>query len=71
MSTTWRYRVGYYRGSGWFGIFEFYTDGNGKEGWTKAPVEPWGETKEDLRKDLERMLKAFDEPVIEIWDEVG
>ena len=63
--------MGYDRGSGQFGIFEFYTDSNGKTGWTKVPVEPWGDTKEALREDLEKMLRAFDEPVVEVWNEVG
>lgn len=47
-----------------FGVHEcFY--GNGVVGWAEDPVAIEGETIDELRETLERMLKALDDPVIE------
>ena len=46
----------------WLGIHEcFYDD---KTRWTDEPVTVEGETIEDLRETLERMLRALDKPII-------
>lgn len=48
----------------------FYNkEGDGEEGlvagWTESPVEPFGETKKELKKDLKRMLDSLDKPVLD------
>jgi len=49
-----------------FGIHEvFYDiDGPGRHAWTNEPVGVAGESIEELRETLERMLGALDEPGI-------
>jgi hypothetical protein len=49
-----------------YGIYEVYYTGMGKiENWTEDAVEPFGETVKELKKDLERMLKACDKKVLD------
>ena len=38
-------------------------------GWTQDASAPYGETLDELRQDLERMLAALDKPVIDIDEE--
>jgi hypothetical protein len=52
-----------------YGISEVYYDKKGKIiGWTD-PVQPYGESRKELRKELKHMLKAFKHPVLDITDE--
>lgn len=43
----------------------FYSDDDRVEGWTAEPCHPQGETLDEIRQDLEWMLKALDAPVLE------
>jgi hypothetical protein len=45
-----------------YGIHEVYTS---PKGWTADPVEPHGETLEELKKDFEMMGEAFKLPVLD------
>ena len=63
--TTWEYRVqekvaGDNR---WYEIIEVYYE-KGKVVGTTDAVHPVGDSVEDLRQDLELMLRALDKPVI-------
>ena len=44
-------------------------DGKGKTGWTQDPVAPYGDTLNELRETLERMLRALDKPIMEYKDD--
>jgi hypothetical protein len=49
-----------------YGIYEVYYTPKGKiEYWTTSPMEPYGETVAELKKDLERMLKACSKKVLD------
>jgi len=50
----------------WLGIHEvFYGEADESDaGWTENPVDVVGETIEDLRVTLERMIACLDKPVI-------
>lgn len=52
----------------WLGIHECFYD-EGREGWTENPVAVEGETLDDLRETLERMLRALDKPIIDGTDD--
>lgn len=45
-----------------------YDDNNQPELWTAEPVEPYGESLEELMKDIERFKLAFNKPVLHIVD---
>jgi hypothetical protein len=61
---TWNHRVRLR--NGWFEIVEAYYDADGKlEMQTVDAVSPGGETVDELRDELNRMLRALDEPVID------
>ena len=48
-----------------FGIHEvYYNDDGDVEGYTEQPVRVYGETLDELRETLERMLRCLDHPVI-------
>jgi len=58
----------------YFAIHEVYYDLKDDDGkketvWTKDPVRVSGETVEELRETLERMLRALDTPVMEYNDD--
>ncbi len=56
-------------GDPYYGIHEVYYDDSGKvEGYTDDAVSPFGETEEELRRDIERMMRAFQHPVLD-YDE--
>ena len=47
-----------------------YYDDKGKvESWTENPVEPYGETAEELREDIRYFLQAFRRPILELKEE--
>lgn len=49
-----------------FGIHEAFYDKNGRVwGITQEPMDPHGETIEELRQDLEWMMKALEHPVLD------
>lgn len=66
---TWNHRVvrRAIDGEPFYGIHEaFYAQGvDEPNGWTEDPAAPVGETLDELRVELERMLAALDRPVIE------
>lgn len=65
---TWEYRVVRHTCEDdnytWFAIYEVYHNGS-KLSWTVVNKAPNGDTPDDLRSDLERMLKALDRPILE------
>ena len=68
MKGTWNHRVVKvaYEGETFFGIHEaYYGPGWDDLSWTEKPVAPVGETIEELRHTLERMLAALDKPIID------
>jgi len=66
----WNYRVMRHKsaqGQVWFGIHEAYYNDEGEvTAWTDEPSQPCGETMEELKNDLGRMLRATDYPVIDV-----
>jgi hypothetical protein len=46
----------------------YYKEDGSIDGWTKEPVEPHGETVEELREDIRYFLHAFRRPVLEEKD---
>jgi hypothetical protein len=62
---TWEYRVEerVVGDNRWYEIIEVYSE-KGKVVGTSDAVHPTGNTLEDLRQDLELMLRALDKPVI-------
>ena len=62
---TWNYRVVNKNGN--FGIYEVYYDENGKaNAWSQDPMDPYGESLEELKADLKRMMMALERPLFEI-----
>ncbi len=56
-------------GEPYYGIHEVYYDKNDKvEGYTENAVAPFGETEEELRRDVRRMEEAFRLPALD-YDE--
>lgn len=51
-----------------FYIAEVYYDGDAVTGWTKA-CQPYGETPDELRSDMEMMMGALDLPVLDVTGE--
>ena len=48
-----------------FEVHEVYYRPDGSiEGWSENPVIPYGETPEELKKDLTKMLQAFEKPIL-------
>lgn len=47
----------------------YYADNGSIEHWTEDPVQPLGETAEELREDIRFFLQAFRCPILE-WKEV-
>ncbi len=47
----------------------YYNDDGLVEGITQDPVEPWGETLEELKSSLQRMSNALTKPILE-WDKL-
>ena len=63
---TWNYRVvrRIVGGEVTFGIHEVYYDGDRPKTTTECPIDPYGETLEELKDDLDRMREALDKPVL-------
>lgn len=69
MTTTWNFRVARRTldGETSYGIHEiYYSSDGGIRFWTSDPVDPFGETVEELREDLRRMFAATFEDVIDL-----
>lgn len=47
----------------------YYADDGSIEQWTEDPVQPFGETAEELREEIRFFLQAFRRPILE-WKEV-
>lgn len=48
-----------------YGIHEVYYDGGGVIiGWTETPIAPFGESLDELRTELNRMMLAFDKEIV-------
>jgi len=71
---TWNHRVIKYETRNLFGdpdvgyaIHEVFYNNDGEiRGMTSDAVKPWGDTKEELREELLRMLAALDKPDIDL-----
>lgn len=71
---TWNHRVIKYKTRNLFGdpdvgyaIHEVFYNNDGEiRGMTSDAVKPWGDTKEELREELLRMLAALDKPDIDL-----
>lgn len=70
---SWNYRVVKRKrmGEEWYAIHEVYYDAQGTpETATELAIDPGGNTLDELRSELEHMLKAVSEPVLN-YDEIG
>jgi hypothetical protein len=57
-------------GREYFAIHEsYYNDVGEVTAWTDDAASPMGETLDDIRNELERMLRALDYPVVEVKHE--
>ena len=69
---SWNYRImrrQHPTGEALYGIYEVYYDKEGKvEGWTENSMTGEWETLDDLKGDLEYLLKAFDKELLEYKD---
>ena len=61
---TWDYRVLKEGDRYWVG--EVYYDGDTPEMYS-GPFEPYGESPDELKDDLEKQLRAFDKEILEAW----
>ena len=65
---SWNYRVMKHKlneSESFYGIHEVYYNRNGKpDGWSKDSITPERESPQELKEDLEMMIKAFDKPVL-------
>lgn len=65
---TWNYRIikETINNTIHYSIHEVYYDENGAPSFfSENPITPYGEYLDDLKKDLQLMLKAFDKPVLD------
>jgi hypothetical protein len=73
---TWNHRVVKYETRNLFGdpdvgfaIHEVFYDNDGNvQGMTSHPVKAWGDTKDELRLELLRMIEALEKPDIDYDD---
>lgn len=49
----------------------YYSEGGRIEHWTEDPVQPFGETAEELREDIRFFLQAFRRPILELKEGEG
>jgi hypothetical protein len=65
---TWNhrvFRVAHENGEVGYGFREtFYAEDGHVEGWTENDIAPYGESPDELRTCLERMIRALDLPVL-------
>lgn len=69
----WNYRLMRHTdafGREYFAIHEaYYDDAGNVTAWTDDAASPMGETKDEVREELERMLRALEYPVVEVSHE--
>ena len=73
---TWNYRVISHpawdmsreKGERVFRIHEVFSDENGIVGYSARGCEPFGETEEELARDMEYMNLAIEKPVLRVED---
>ena len=53
----------------YYAIHEVYYDKDGGISWTKEPIETSAEDLDDLKASLQKMLEAFDKPILEYENE--
>ena len=66
--STWSYRIMRHaepNGDVWYGMHEVYDMGDGEQLWTDDPVRPFGETVDELREDMELMLRDMKRPIMD------
>lgn len=65
---TWNYRVTkeVTAEGDWYAIREVFYGEHGSVGWTKDEIPAGGESVDEVREVLHRMLRACDEPVLEL-----
>lgn len=62
--STWNYRVAK-NVLGELVIVEVYYDEEGNVTYWSGPIKPFGEDEDDLRSDVQHMLKALDKPLFD------
>lgn len=68
---TWNYRVVRIEEEEYdrYHLYEVYYDDDGKiEGMTEESMHPYGESVEELQNDLEYMMEALKQPVLDMKD---
>jgi hypothetical protein len=69
MASTWNYRVIRHHDKktnvDFHTIHEVYYHGEKPSMVSENPMHPFGETVEELKKDMELFMKAFDKPVLD------
>jgi hypothetical protein len=64
---SWNYRI--VLKDDFYEIHEVYYDKYGnKQSVSVDPISPSGETKEELKEGLEKMLEAFDLPILDYYE---
>lgn len=73
---SWNYRVMRIKGElipghpgteeAFYRIHEVYYEGDTPNAWSTDPMAPYGDTVEDLQADIQLMMKAFDQPVLDL-----
>lgn len=65
---SWNYRIirRQFNGRVSYQVHEVYYRPDGTiEGWTENPINPAGETPEELKQDFSRQLLAFESPILD------
>lgn len=65
---SWNYRIirRQFNGHVSYQVHEVYYRPDGTiEGWTENPINPAGETPEELKQDFSRQLLAFESPILD------
>ncbi len=65
---SWNYRIirRNFKGHVSYQVHEVYYRPDGTvEGWTENPINPVGETPEELKQDFSRQLLAFESPILD------
>ena len=67
-TTYWNHRVIKHTekdGIVWYGVHEVYYTNDKPVACTQEAMNPYGETAEELKEDLERMLRACEKPILD------
>ncbi len=71
---SWNYRVIKRNSDGneWYGIYEVYYDDSGRPvACTETPINPFGETLDELATDLQHFTEAMAKPALDFDQFVG